>query len=206
MTVHLVRLRGSTLEHRYNIEGKVHAELEGLIIRTIDHFYAVTGHLATRLGVEKLYTVHLDSKGGNNYSRGERLNLNTSNLTEWTITHELAHALDAAHGWQLSQQMRAHTGSGFLFKALHYAHPSWKLFWYQVGSPPPPCGVDKNFNSVEDFAETVTAYIFPDEAHRRAEARGYAYEKWGYSHFHETPRGRFFADLIRPEEIKTPSY
>jgi len=205
MTVHPVRLRGSTLEHRYNIEGKVHAEVEGLIMRTIDHFYLVTGHLVTRLGVEKIYTVHLDPKGGNNYSRGDRLNLNTSNLTEWTITHELAHALDAAHGWQLSQQMRAYTSSGFRFKALHYARPGWKLFWYRAGSPPPPCGVDKNFNSLEDFAETVTAYIFPEEAHRRAETRGYAYEKWGYSHFHETPRGRFVADLIGAEDKKTPS-
>ncbi len=205
MTVHHVRLQGSALEHQYSIEGKVQPTLEQLIVRTIDHFYTVTGNLVARLGVPKVYTVHLDPKGGNNYTRGDRLNLNTSNLTEWTITHELAHALDAAHGWQLSQQMRAHTGSGFPFRALHYAHPSWKLLWYRVGSPPPPCGVDKNFNSLEDFAETVTAYIFPDEAQRRAEARGYPYEKWGYTHFHETPRAQFFANLIRFNEKITPS-
>ncbi len=205
MTVHYVHLKGSALQHQYNIEGKVQSATEQLIIRSIDQFYEVTENLVRRLGVQKVYTVHLDPKGGNNYTRGDRLNLNTSNLTEWTITHELAHALDASHGWQLSQQMRVHTGSGFLFRALHYAHPTWKLLWYRVGSPPPPCGVDKNFNSLEDFAETVTAYIFPDEARRRAEIRGYPYDKWGYSHFHETPRGRFFADLIRFNEKITPS-
>jgi len=205
MTVHHVHLKGSTLQHQYRIEGKPQPALEGLIIRTIDHFYSVTGSLVAKLEIPKIYTVLLDPKGGNNYSRGDRLNLNTSNLTEWTITHELAHALDAAHGWQLSQQMRTRTGSGFLFKALHYAHPKWKVFWYRVGSPPPPCGVDKNFNSLEDFAETVTAYIFPDEAHRRAQARGYPYEKWGYAHFHETPRGQYFANLIRFDEKITPS-
>jgi len=205
MTVYLVRLGGSILQHEFRIEGMVQPSLEALVTRTIDRFYAVTGPLAARLGVEKVYTVHLEQKGRNNYAPGNRLNLNTLNLTEWTITHELAHALDAAHGWRLSQQMRAHTGSGFLFKALHYARPAWKVFWYRVGSPPPPCGVDKNFNSLEDFAETVTAYIFPAEAHRRAEQRGYAYEKWGYTHFHETPRGQFFANLLNREAIKTPS-
>lgn len=205
MSVHHVRLKGSSLEHQYNIVGNVQPPIEQLIKRTIDVFYAVTEPLVQRLGVPRVYTVHLDPKGGNNYSRGERLNLNTSNLTEWTITHELAHALDAAHDWQLSQQMRTHTGSGFPLRALHYAHPTWRLLWYRVGSPPPPCGIDKNFNSLEDFAETVTAYIFPDEAKRRAEARGYPYEKWGYSHFHETPRGLFFEDLIRNDKKITPS-
>lgn len=205
MTVHHVHINGAVLEHQYNIEGKVQPILEQLIIRTIDQFYEVTANLVQRLGIPKVYTVHLDPKGGNNYTRGDRLNLNTSNLTEWTVTHELAHALDAAHNWQLSQRMRAHTGSGFRFKALHYAHPTWKLFWYRAGSPPPPCGIDKNFNSLEDFAETVTAYIYPDEAKRRAEKRGYPYEKWGYSHFHDTPRGKYFESLIHADLKITPS-
>lgn len=205
MTVHFVRLDGSSIEHQYNIEGEVAPVLEQRILQTIDHFYTVTANLVRRLGLPKVYTVNLDPKGGNNYSRGDQLNLNPSNLTEWTITHELAHALDASYHWQLSRQLRTHTGSGFPFKALHYARPNWKFFWYRVGSPPPPCGIDKHFNSLEDFAETVTAYMYPDEAHRRAEIRGYPYEKWGYSHFHETPRGRFFENLIRFDEKTAPS-
>lgn len=179
--------------------------MEEMLMRTIDQFYSITGELVQRLGIPKVYSIHLDAKSGNNYSRGDRLNLNTTNLTEWTVTHELAHALDAAHNWKLSQQMRVHTGSGFSFKALHYARPGWKLFWYRVGSPPPPCGIDKNFNSLEDFAETVTAYIYPDEAKRRAEMRGYPYEKWGYTHFHDTPRGLYFKNLVDMDEKITPS-
>jgi len=176
-----------------------------MLRRTIDQFYLITIELVQRMAIPKVYSIHLDPKGGNNYSHGNRLNLNTSNLTEWTITHELAHALDAAHGWKLSQQMRSHTGSGFRFKALHVARPAWKLFWYRVGGPPPPCGIDKNFNSLEDFAETVTAFIYPDEAKRRAEIRGYPYEKWGFTHFHDTPRGEYFKNLVSPDIKITPS-
>jgi hypothetical protein len=205
MSVHLVRVKGSALEHKFFIQGKVNSRVEEMLMRTIDQFYSITGELVQRLGIPKVYSIHLDAKGGNNYSRGDRLNLNTTNLTEWTVTHELAHALDAAYKWKLSQQMRVHTGSGFSFKALHYARPGWKLFWYRVGSPPPPCGIDKNFNSLEDFAETVTAYIYPDEAKRRAEMRGYPYEKWGYTHFHDTPRGLYFKKLVDMDEKITPS-
>ncbi len=205
MSVHLVRVKGSALEHKFFIQGQVDSRVEDMLMRTIDQFYSITGELVQRLGIPKVYSIHLDAKGGNNYSRGDRLNLNTSNLTEWTVTHELAHALDAAHNWKLSQQMRAHTGSGFSFKALHYARPGWKLFWYRVGSPPPPCGIDKNFNSLEDFAETVTGYIYPDEAKRRAEMRGYPYEKWGFTHFHDTPRGLYLKNLVNMDEKITPS-
>ena len=198
MNTHLVHIKSSSLEQQFHIEGSFNPAVEELLRSSIDHFYEITAPLVERSGIAKIYTVRLDPRGGNNFASGNKLNLNPLNLSAWTVTHELAHALDAAHNWQLSQQMRKETGSGFLFKSLHYTRPAWKVFWYRVGSPPPPCGVDKNFNSLEDFAETVTAYIYPDEARRRAEARGYAYERWGYTHFHDTPRGKFFENLIRP--------
>jgi hypothetical protein len=56
--------------------------------------------------------------------------------------------------------------------------------------------VDKNFNAIEDFAESVTAFLYPEEAAKRAAERGYPYEKWGYAHFHETPRGLFIQELF----------
>jgi len=176
--------------------------VEELLRAAIDRFYEVTGELYTTSNATGVYSIHLDAKGGNNFQKRDQIHLNPSNLTTWTVTHELAHSLDAAHGWQLSQQMRTFTGSGFPLKALHYAHPGWKVLWYRAGSPPPPCGIDKNFNSLEDFAETVTAYIYPEEAYGRARARGYPYEKWGYTHFHDTPRGKFFNQLI-DRQIKT---
>lgn len=184
---------------RFEFVGQAKPEQEEMLITTINRFYEVTGNLYTSSAAPAIYTVHLDTKGGNNFQKQDQIHFNPVNLTEWTVTHELAHSLDSARGWRLSKMMREHTGSGFPCKVLHLARPKWKLFWYRAGSPPPPCGIDKNFNSVEDFAETVTAYIFPEEAYRRAEARGYPYEKWGYGHFHTTPRGRFLANLIAAE-------
>jgi hypothetical protein len=199
MKAHLVRLRQSQREMQFEFVGLAPSGQEEMLVAAINRFYEVTGRLYTGSTAPAVYTVNLDAKGGNNFQRQDQIHFNPRNLTEWTITHELAHSLDSAHGWQLSKQMREHTGSGYPCKALHLVRPDWKLFWYRVGSPPPPCGIDRNFNALEDFAETVTAYIFPEEAHRRAEARGYPYEKWGYGHFHLTPRGRFFANLINTE-------
>ena len=142
-------------------------------------------------------TIQLAKTGINCLRDGKTTCLNINGLTTWTITHELAHGWDASTGWNLSRRMRKVTRSGFLFKKLHLWRLSWKFFWYHVGSPPPPCGVDKNFNAIEDFAESVTAYLYPEEATRRAAQRGYPYEKWGYSHFHETPRGKFVAELFQ---------
>ncbi len=202
MSVHQVRLSHLRQELQFRFTGTIRPEIEELIVNTIDHFYQVTGSLYDVRQSSMVYSVHLDTKGGNNFQKRDQIHLNPSNLTAWTVTHELAHSLDAAHGWQLSQQMKKHTGSGFPLKALHYAHPGWKVLWYRVGSPPPPCGIDRNFNSLEDFAETVTAFIFPEEAYRRAQDRGFPYEKWGYTHFHDTPRGQFFKQLI-DRKIKT---
>lgn len=200
MLVHRVHIKDSALEHQFQFIGTTCPVVEEMLVDTINHFYLITGGLYRQQETSKVYSVHLDTRGGNNFQKGDKIYLNPINLTEWTVTHELAHALDAAYGWQLSQRMKAYTGSGFLCKPLHYARPLWKSFWYRAGSPPPPCGIDKNFNSLEDFAETVTAFIFPEEAKKRAEARGYPYEKWGYTHFQDTPRGQFFKGLMEQEK------
>lgn len=164
-------------------------------MNTIDLFYEITGSLFPARS-SKNYVIQVDRKGGNQFSHHDRISFNSVRLTEWTIVHELGHALDASFGWQLSQRMRVETGSGFPIKVFHKAFPHWKVFWYRVGSPPPPCGVNDKFNSLEDFAETVTAFIFPDKAKEKAAARGFNYEKYGYDHFHETPRGKFFQKLL----------
>jgi len=200
MSLHLVQLRHTAREMRFEFVGSTRAEQEEMLIAAINHFYKVTDRLYVNIATPALYTVHLDAKGGNNFQKQDQIHFNPLNLTEWTVTHELAHSLDSAHGWRLSKMMREHTGSGFRCKALHQVWPQWKLFWYRVGSPPPPCGIDKNFNAVEEFAETVTAFSFPEEADRRAAARGYPYEKWGYGNFHATLRGRFLAKLFEPEK------
>ena len=126
--------------------------------------------------------------------------LNPKGMTEWTVVHELAHAWDASTGWKLSKQMAKYTHSYFPLRFLHQWFPENRLFWYHVGSPPAPCGVDKNFNALEDFAEAFTAFVFPDEAHRRAAKRGFSYEFDGFIHFHDTPRGKFIQQLITQKD------
>lgn len=194
------RLISKTYVYNYRLSGPATERETGLLVSNLDIFFGSIGNSLGEALLAKDLDILLDRKGGNNFLAPRELHLNPNGLTQWTIVHELAHALDAAHGWQLSQQMKAHTGSGFLCKPLHYARPLWKFFWYRAGSPPPPCGIDQNFNALEDFAETVTAFIFPEEAKKRAEARGYPYEKWGYTHFHDTPRGQFFKGMVEQEK------
>jgi hypothetical protein len=128
-------------------------------------------------------------------SRG-LVHLNPQGLTHWTIVHELAHAWDLSTGQKLSRKLRRHTRSwGPLYLLKHY-FPSDSRFWYHVGSMPPPCGTDQNFNRLEDFAESLTAYVYPDEAKVRAAKRGMPYDQYGYEDFRATPRGQFISRLI----------
>ena len=172
------------------------AEVEEVIRQSVFRFYHRFYDLFKKSGNDGSYLVVLNQQGGNNFQKGNQIHLNPRHLTEWTVTHELAHSLDAAYHWKLSQQMKSFTRSGFPSKALHQLLPAWQFFWYRVGSPPPPCGIDKHFNSLEDFAESMTAFLFPEEAHKRAASRGYPYERWGYTRFHDTPRGGFIANLL----------
>ncbi len=182
------------------VQAKTHFSLDGdwqerelqLLEVVYDHFTDVCGVNPFTFPIN----IQLAHSGINCVLASGVICYNANALTTWTITHELAHAWDKANGWQFSRRMRKVTSSGFPCKAIHLLRPKWKFFWYRVGSPPPPCGVDKNFNSVEDFAEAVTAYLYPDEAAVKAEKRGMPYQKWGYQHFHETPRGQFIQNLI----------
>ena len=144
---------------------------------------------AVKYKFEDIKELGLTSKG--------LVRLNPKYITEWTVVHELAHAWDAANNWLISDIMRKETHSGFSCHWLYKRFRERKHFWYHVGSPPAPCGVDKNFNAKEDFAEAVTAYLFPEEARRKASKRGYSYEFNGFIHFHDTPRGKFIHSLFR---------
>jgi hypothetical protein len=128
-------------------------------------------------------------------SRG-LVRLNPVNLTKWTVVHELAHAWDFSSRMRLSSRMRFHTRSWEPPFFLRRLFPSNPHFWYHPGSLPPPCGIDKNFNKIEDFAEAVTAYVYPDLAGQKAIKMKMPYSKYGYAHFHETPRGQFIRELI----------
>ena len=124
------------------------------------------------------------------------IRFNVKYLSSWTIVHEFAHAWDFAKYLNLSWRMRRFTHSWGPIPILRELFPENAAFWYHVRALPPPCGTDKNFSRLEDFAEAVTAYVYPDEAKKRAAERGMAYELYGYESFMATPRGQFIYQLI----------
>ncbi len=200
-------LRLKSERHRYNfaVAGKFSGAELSLLSSAFEQFFEVVGTGLGEVLVSRDLSFRLDSRGGNYFKSPFVVNLNTIRLTEWTIVHELGHALDASHGWTLSRRMAKATGSYFPSKFMHKSFPNWRLFWYHVGSPPPPCGRNAKFNALEDFAETVAAYIFPERSKAKAATKGFNYENYGYQHFHETPRGRFFESLLTEFKTQTPS-
>ena len=67
---------------------------------------------------------------------------------------------------------------------------------YDPGMWPPPAGIDMNFNALEDFAESVTAFVYPGEAKGKAEIRRVTYLEYGYTNYYQTPRARYIAKLL----------
>lgn len=130
----------------------------------------------------------------------KRIKLGPNGLTTWTVVHELAHAWDFSTLCTLSLRLMVNTGSWGPIPALHQIFTQDSRWWYHAGSLPPPCGVDRNFNRYEDFAESVTAFVYPEIAAERAAKKGMGYDLYGYSHFYQTPRGKFIAALIKEKE------
>jgi hypothetical protein len=92
-------------------------------------------------------------------------------IDPWTVVHELAHVWDANSGWRLSKVFESHTGgrTNVVAMALKRVRgecdekrrlPGCNRFGYFYGDIP-PAGSDQNFNRREDFAESVTAYVYP---------------------------------------------
>ncbi len=181
---------------RMSIEGERSAKADEILCSAIDRLQKAAVDplkLCDWVGGVRYYFENIPQRGLT--SKGW-VKLNPNGMTEWTVVHELAHAWDAAHDWQISKQMSKATHSGFLSKRLHKLFPTNPRFWYRVGLPPAPCGIDKNFNEKEDFAEAVTAYLFPDDARKKASKRNASYEFNGFIHFHDTPRGRYIRKLF----------
>ncbi len=133
--------------------------------------------------------------------RAHRVTLNMTHFDKWTVVHELGHAWDAARGWKLSRDMQAKVGARFDHPLFHLLAPKNSAYWYDPGQGPPPCGVDAAFNRIEDFAEAVTAYVYPQEARQRAAVRGWPYADasrgYAYADFYATPRGQFVGSLMK---------
>jgi RHS repeat-associated protein len=131
-----------------------------------------------------------------------------TSIDSWTVVHELAHAWDGNFGWVLSKKLEEFTGG---YTSIIGSAYKWRIgkcdrnkmlpgcndAGYFYGGIP-PAGSDANFNRFEDFAESVTAYVYPVEAQRKVivyrEMKGYEY--LFYSDYTKLPRWNFVNDLI----------
>jgi RHS repeat-associated protein len=215
-TLYDVRIRKSW---RYEVSGKWNPgnwtieELRTVLQAVKDLAQAMGGAKAFRheLGGVRIMRAAM-KKGGRGMPH--LVLLDVDGFKRWTVLHELGHAWDAAHGWQLSKQMQREMGAGFsrpLLRWLHYNDPA---YWYDPGKGPPPCGVDENFNAKEDFAESVAAWVDPAQgwisAHS-ASLHGPRWQKWpykdptrgyAYTGFREIPRGQFMGSLFATSRAK----
>jgi hypothetical protein len=130
------------------------------------------------------------------------------NFDLWTVIHELAHAWDANHNWQLSRRLEQYSGGytnwvkGWLIRrqggCTDNALPGCNTAGYFYGGVPPK-GSDGHFTRAEDFAESVTASIFPLVAQSKiAHYQGKQLEALlFYPDYAATPRRAFVDGLFR---------
>ena len=128
------------------------------------------------------------------------------NFDAWSIVHELGHVWDINNNWGLSKGLEEYTGGSttgrldpilFLHCDIGSRKPGCNAAGYFYGDIPPK-GSDVNFNREEDFAESVAAYVFPDEAQQWVERwHGTIYEEllW-YPDYRETVRWEYINGLI----------
>lgn len=137
------------------------------------------------------------------------------NFDAWTVTHEFAHAWDQHWSWLLSLSLMAETGGYYLPWSPGSCDPNYELpgcnsqHYYYGGIPPMTSG--KNFDLLEDFAESVTAYIYPtyardamlDQLNRYSTDPNVSQDLYNlyFSHFYyddfrKTPRGQYIASLL----------
>lgn len=122
--------------------------------------------------------------------------LNPVSPSKWTVVHEFGHAWDFSSGRRNSLRMQWRTGSHGLLYPLRKLYPDNPAYWYHPGSPPPPCGTDRNFTYMEDFAESVAAYVYPERAKQKAAGRNYPYSNYSIDNFLDTTRGQFIKELV----------
>jgi len=177
-------------------------ELETVEQAVLDLANAMRGGNKFRANLGEVQVIRGDPRHGNE-GTAHKVWL-ASIAGEWGVVHELAHAWDGANNWKLSRDLKKAMGATehplhFLVWIVGDSLP--KRFWYNPGAGPPAAGINAWTDRKEDFAESVTAFVYPDEAKVTAAKRGFEYgdaSRWGraYSHFHETPRGHYIATLL----------
>jgi hypothetical protein len=171
---------------------------------------------------QKTILYHSDRPGKVGRTKGGEIYLDNE-WTNWTLAHELGHRWNNAWARQPEKNLRTTLKAGKLEwikrhlrrfeKWLNRVIQSWgsktridwKALWYNPGGGAPPCGVDRNFNSSEDLAESFAATIFPEDAKQRAvkasKKLANRFQNWDWGNnfdiFHHTPRGTTTLQMIK---------
>ncbi len=126
---------------------------------------------------------------------------NPKDFDHWTVVHEFAHAWDYNYNWSLSDGLMAFTG-GLINPRIppkgcdeQNWRPGCNLAGYFYGGVPAK-GSDVNFNKKEDFAESVAAYIYPDEAQAYVKDR-FSNTPLFYSDYRTLPRWKYINSLLK---------
>ncbi len=138
------------------------------------------------------------------------LNTVSSKWTTWSVAHELGHAWDYSSGMQNSAELEDFTGGhtnfvqGILFRigitrCANDQASGCNNAGYYYGDVPPK-GSDRNFNRLEDFAETFAASIYPEAALAAVQSmtsyNPSSYNIWNYSDYTTTSRGMWIDVLV----------
>jgi RHS repeat-associated protein len=84
----------------------------------------------------------------------------------WTVVHELSHAWDGANWGAYSWGLMQATGGYYQVDPPNPGSGRGEHTWtstYRYGGTPPK-GSDDQFNAYEDFAESVTTFVYPGAA------------------------------------------
>jgi hypothetical protein len=175
------------------------AELQTVLdsVQDLANAMGGTDNFKTNLGG---VTISQKSMKYGGVGKAHDVTMNANGFSKWAVVHELVHAWDGANGWDLSEDMKSSLGAGFDHPILHFLFPNNRSYWYDPGKGPPPAGLVANFNAREDFAESVTAFVYPGEASNAASNRGWPYNDssrgYSYSSFLYTPRGQYIYALM----------
>lgn len=132
---------------------------------------------------------------------------------KWTVVHEIAHAWDMRSGLRLSRGLERYTGGhtrGLIDKITDRIAgrrpppgefpddtlPGCNRAGYFYGDVP-PAGSDRNFNRLEDFAESVTAYVYPEKARELVLKKFGEGSRFDYGDFRATLRWQYVDTLMR---------
>ena len=105
----------------------------------------------------------------------------------WTVVHELAHTWDAVNNWQFSKELEKYTRG-----------KTTRRHGYNYGGTPPK-GADANFTREEDWAESVTAFVYPGTAQAFIQTYYPNTPDFQYRNYYALSRASFVAQKVNME-------